>query len=193
MTSWLVRTFRGRRFDRNPLRRPSDRAETVAGIVLVVAFAVAAPFTVRAAAGGMHAFAQHTRATAIATRHEVTAVTVQIAPSRSGTGTQSWVNATWTAPDGRQRTGQVQVDDGTPKGYAERIWVTGSGDMAPPPLPVSEFPQLAELAAVGAGLGLAILFLVARAAIRHALDRRRMAAWDAGWVVAERRWNRQRW
>ena len=60
MTSRLVRTFRGRRLDRNPLRRPSDRAETVAGIVLVVAFAVAAPFTVRAAAGGMHAFAQHT-------------------------------------------------------------------------------------------------------------------------------------
>jgi hypothetical protein len=58
---------------------------------------------------------------------------------------------------------------------------------------VREFPQLAELAAVGAGLGLAILLLVAGAAIRHALDRRRMAAWDAGWAVAERRWNRQRW
>ena len=193
MTSWLARTFRGRRLDRNPLRRRGDRAETVAAIVLVVAFAVAAPFTVRAAADGMHAFAQHARATAIATRHEVTAVTVEKAPSWSGTGTQAWVNATWTAPDGRLRTGQVQVNDGTPKGYAERIWVTRSGDMAPHPLPVAEFPQLTELAAAGAGLGLAILFLVASAAIRNALDRRRMKAWDAGWVVAERRWNRQRW
>ena len=51
----------------------------------------------------------------------------------------------------------------------------------------------AELAAIGSGIGLAIVFLLARATLRHALDRRRMADWDAGWAVAERRWNHQRW
>ena len=188
MKSWLTRTFRGRRLDRNPLRRPGDRAETVAGIVLVVAFAVAMPFTVRTAMSEAYAVARQARAAAVATRHEVTAVTQELAPSPGITGGQSWVNATWTAPDGRQRTAQVLVAGGTPKGSPEKIWVTGSGDVAPPPLPVSEFRQLAVLTAIGSGIGLAIVFLLAGATLRRALDRRRMADWEAGWAAAERRW-----
>ena len=45
MTSWFARTIRGWRLDRNPLRRPSDRAQTVIGVWLLVALAVLAPFT----------------------------------------------------------------------------------------------------------------------------------------------------
>jgi hypothetical protein len=192
MTSWLARTFRGRRLDHNPLRRPSDRAETIAGVLLVVGFAVAAPFTVHAAAARTYTFTQHARATAIATRHEVTAVTLE--PALSLTSAQSWVSARWTAPGGRQRTGQVKVGDGTPKGSTTRIWVTGTGDMAPPPLAASECSRLADYAAAGAGLGLAVMFLIAGTALRHVLNRRRMAAWDAGWAAAEPRWShRQRW
>jgi hypothetical protein len=194
MFPWLARTFRGRRLDHNPLRRPSDRAETIAGVLLVVGFAVAAPFTVHAAATGTYALAQHARATAMATRHEVTAVTLQAAVPSSGYALAvSWVDGRWTAPDGRQRTGQVQAASGTPKGSRETIWVTGSGDMAPPPLPASELSQMAECAAAGAGIGLVVLLLIARAVMRHALNRRRMAAWDAGWAAVEPRWNHQRW
>jgi hypothetical protein len=57
MTSWLARAFRGWRLDHNPLRRPSDRFETIAGALLVVAFAAAASFTVHAAAAGTYAHA----------------------------------------------------------------------------------------------------------------------------------------
>jgi hypothetical protein len=191
MRSWLARTFRGRRLDRNPLRRRSDRAETALGIVLVVAFAVAAPFTMRATAVATYSFAQHARATAMATRQEVTAVTLQAAPPKGEA--QSWVNATWTAPDGRRRTGQVLAGDGALKGSTERIWVSRSGDQAPPPLPAAEAPQLAILAAAGAGLGLAVFLLIVGTAIKHALYRRRMATWDAQWAAVEPRWNRQRW
>jgi hypothetical protein len=38
------RFIRGRRLDRNPLRRPSDRTETLLLILLAVTFLVAAPF-----------------------------------------------------------------------------------------------------------------------------------------------------
>jgi len=194
MSSWLARAFRGRRLDHNPLRRLSDRVETIAGVLLVVAFAAAAPFTVRAAAAGTYAFAQHARATAMATRHVVTAVTLQAAATSSaGALAGSWVNARWTAPSGRQRTGQVEVANGTPEGSLEKIWVTGSGDMTPPPLPASELSEMAECAAAGAGLGLVTVFLIARTAARHALNRRRMAAWDAGWAAVEPRWSHQRW
>ncbi len=42
---WLPRFIRGRQFDRNPLRRTSDRVETVALIVALVAFSIGAPLT----------------------------------------------------------------------------------------------------------------------------------------------------
>jgi hypothetical protein len=48
-TSWLARLLRGRRLDRNPLRRGSDRAETVVLGVLLAAFLAAAPFAAQAA------------------------------------------------------------------------------------------------------------------------------------------------
>jgi hypothetical protein len=35
--------------------------------------------------------------------------------------------------------------------------------------------------------------LLARTVLRRALNRQRMAAWDAGWAAVEPRWNRQRW
>ncbi|HTU76632.1 MAG TPA: hypothetical protein VMG38_24195 [Trebonia sp.] len=72
--SWLARTFRGRRLDRNPLRRRSDRAESVVAIVSMAVFAIAAPFVVRAAAADAYLQAQQARATAVATRQEVSAV-----------------------------------------------------------------------------------------------------------------------
>ncbi|HUN31149.1 MAG TPA: hypothetical protein VMU95_03950 [Trebonia sp.] len=191
MRSWLIRMFRGRRLDRNPLRRRSDRAESAIGIALMVAFAVAAPFTVRAVAVAAYSSAEQARASALATRQEVTAVTLQAAPSKGEA--QAWANAAWTAPDGRRRTGQVQVDDGTLKGSAERIWVTWPGDQAPPPLPAREVSQLAVVAGVGSGLGLAVFLLIAARAARQVLNRRRLAAWDAEWTAVEPRWNHQRW
>jgi hypothetical protein len=191
MKSWLTRTFRGRQLDHNQLRRRSDRAETVAIILLVAAFAFAAPLVVWATAAGAYSLAQQARATALATQHEVTAVTLQVAPSDGYA--QPYVSASWTAPDERRRTGQIQVDAGTTKGTARRIWVTGPGDVVPPPLPASESSQLADLAAVGAGLGLVVFFLLAGTTTRHILNRKRMATWDAEWAAVEPRWNRQRW
>jgi hypothetical protein len=43
-TSWLARRLRGRRLDRNPLRRGSDRAETIVLGALLAGFLAAAPF-----------------------------------------------------------------------------------------------------------------------------------------------------
>ncbi len=192
-TSWFVRMVRGRRLDRNPLRRPIDRAETVIGIWLLVACAAAAPFTARAAAAGTRPLAEHARITALATRHEVTAITLEKAPPAGNApctlNTQAWASAGWTDRDGRQRTGLIEVPGGTRKGSAERIWVTGNGDVAAPPLSVNEIGQLATRAAFGAVIALMLAVLVAGRAIRHVINRRRMAAWDAEWAATEPLWN----
>ncbi|HXL88843.1 MAG TPA: hypothetical protein VN969_07670 [Streptosporangiaceae bacterium] len=105
MTSRFARLIRGWRLDRNSLRRPSDRAEAVICVWLLVAFAVIAPLTARAAAAWAHAVAEHARVSALATRYEVTAISLETAPSPNRTlMTQPQVDAAWIAPDGRHRT-----------------------------------------------------------------------------------------
>jgi hypothetical protein len=192
MKSWLVRYFRGRRLDRNPLRRPSDRAATVIGIWLIVVFAVIAPFTARSTFTWTRALAEHARVTALASRYEVTAITLEQAPARSTLLTaQRWVSASWTAPDGRQRTGPIQVPASTQKGTSERIWVASDGDVVAPPLSAAGIAGLADRAALGANVVLTGLFLIAGSVIGRVIDRRRLGAWDADWAVTEPRWTRQ--
>jgi hypothetical protein len=152
MKSCFARMFRGRRLDRNPLRRTGDRAETVIVIWLFAAFAafaVVAPFAVRAAAG-------------------------------------------WTAPDGRRRTGVIEVPASAQRGTAERIWVTSDGVVTAPPIPAAEVAGLADRAAIGSILVLTCLLLIAARVIRHVFDRKRLAAWDAEWAITEPRWSGQR-
>jgi len=193
MKPCFARMFRGRRLDRNPLRRRGDRAETVIVIWLFATFAVVAPFIVRAAAGWTGRSEEHARVTALATRHEVTAKTLEnVPPAGAIMLTQTWVSAVWTAPDGRRRTGLIEVPASAQQGSSEQIWVTSSGDVTAPPLPAVEVAGLADRAALGAILVLICLFLTAVGAIRHAIDRKHMAAWDAEWAVTEPRWSGQR-
>lgn len=196
MRSWAARMFRGRRLDRNPLRRRSDRAETVIFICLLVAMAVAVPFTARAASAWTTTRVEQVRATELATRHQVTATTLENAlPASDAAYTvfaQTWVSAKWTAPDGQPRTGTVRVPDGTQRGSTAKIWVEPDGAMAAPPLPVADIAGLADRAGLAAVLLLICLFLTAGCAVRQELNRRRMAAWDTEWAATEPRWNHQR-
>lgn len=196
MTSWFGRMFRGLRLDRNPLRRPGDRAGTLIGIWLLVALAAAAPFTGRAAAAWTRTRAEQVRATVLATRYQVTAITREQASPVIDTPytmiTQMWVSANWTAPDGRQRTGPIQVPASTRKGSSERIWVDGNGEVAAPPLPITAIAQLTDRAAVTAIMALICLFLIAGSVIRYVINRRHLAAWDAEWAVTGPRWSRRR-
>lgn len=197
MQSWLVRTFRGRRLDKNPLRRPSDRAETVIGLFLLVALIAALPFTVRAAAVRTYAMAHRARVAALVTRHPVTAITLQPAPAQSRTPysliSRPWISAKWPAPAGPPRTGRIQVVAGTPQGAPEPIWITKSGRVAAAPLQMAEVSEMAGLAATCAVLALFAGFGLTWAAVRGFLNHRRMAAWTTDWAAAESRWNRQRW
>lgn len=196
MSTWIARAYRGRRLDRNPLRRPSDRAETLIGIWLLVLFAVTAPLIVHAAVTTTGHVASDARATALATSHQVTATTVQAAPAAVQTPytlDTSWVNARWTAPDGKRQTGQIQVDDSTGRGSRERIWVTASGRLVAPPLPAGQVSELADWAELISSLVVIAVFLTIAAMLKIALNRRSSALIEAEWAAIEPRWNRQRW
>jgi hypothetical protein len=108
----------GRRLDRNPLRRTSDRAESLVLLLLVVGFLVTAPLAALASGGWTHAMAQRAELAQAASRRQVTAVVLTAAAlPRAGSGSLvADVQARWTAPDGTVATGQVPVPVGTAAG-----------------------------------------------------------------------------
>lgn len=186
---WLLRFMRAWRLDRNPLRRGSDRAETLILAFLVAAFLAAAPFAIGAAGGYVHAVAARAQHSQIATRHRVDAVTTAAAPQPDNAYGAALIDpevtVRWTAPDGKAGTGQLPVPPGTSAGTRIPVWTTNSGALAAPPLRSSEVSDLATMAEVGAGLVLAVTALLAIAALHGLMNRRRLAGWDADWLAAD--------
>ena len=193
-TSWLARLLRGLRLDRNPLRRGSDRAETVVLGTLLAAFLAAAPFAAHAAAGWAHASAVRDAQAQRANMHQVTATLLPAAPVLSSYGSASdfTVEARWRAPDGRVRTGELLVTADVAAGHSTRIWVDRAGRLTGPPLSRDQVAGRAQLAVGVAVGGLAVVLIMTAWLVRSGIDRRRMAAWDADWLANGPRWSPRR-
>ena len=193
-TCWLARLLRARRLDRNPLRRGSDRAETVVLGALFAAFLAVAPFAAHAAGSWGYASAARAAQAQRASLHQVTATLLRHEPVLSGYGpaSDSVVEARWPALDGRVRTGELFVTADIAAGRTARIWVDQVRRLTGPPLSRDQLTGRAELAA-GVAVGcLAALLIMAAWLARRSLDRRRMAAWDADWLATGPRWTPRR-
>ena len=135
----LTRLARWLGFDRNPLRRGTDRIEAALRLVMIIMFAAAVP----AAAVFVGQQADHValdRAHAQrAANHLVNAVLLEQAPP---TGTPdpytsvqtTWVLARWQPPGLPPRTGEVLATAGARKGSTVRTWIGPSGAVTSPPL-----------------------------------------------------------
>lgn len=192
---WLLRLLRGVRFDRNPLRRGFDRAETVITAGLVAAFFAGAPFSAVTAGHWVHAAALSEQRAQLATRHEVPARLLKDAPADSfpGYGTSDTsALARWTAPDGSPHTGFVPAAAGARSGTTVSSWVDASGKLTGPPLQASQVADRSALALMTAPLVPALLLLAAWKLARRELDKRRSAAWDADWRATGPQWTSRR-
>jgi hypothetical protein len=188
--SRLGRFLRGRRPDHNPLRRASDRIETLVLALLVVAFLAGAPFAAKAAGAAEYAIAHRIQLEQEAATRLVTAVLLQATPAAQGEnwGYQEVAQARWTAPDGKVVQGPVLAEPGAPAGTKAGIWVTLNGQVANPPLQDSQVTGAAVLCEIAGAGALAVLLAVAGMLGRHTLDKRRMAAWDADWRSTGPHW-----
>lgn len=186
----MSRLVRARRFDRNPLRRASDRAESVVLLVLVVAFVVSAPLVVAASGAWTRAAAHRAELAQAASLRQVTAVVLAVdGPRASGSwDLVSQAKAQWTAPDGAVVTGQLPVRNGTNTGATFRVWVTRDGHLAEQPMTDSQAASLVITAQVAATAAFAIVLALAGVLTRWSLDKRRMASWDADWQATGPRW-----
>lgn len=188
----LGRFVRGRRPDRNPLRRASDRVETAVLAVLVIAFLAAAPFT--ALAGGAWALARAHEAQLAqeASWHQVPALVLKVTSgvqSNGGYGAlEPQAQARWKAPDGKVVTGEIPIPPGTVAGATVPLWITGDGQLTDPPLQDSQVTGDAVFAGTVSVIALATLLASTGMLARRALDKRRMAAWDAEWRATGPSW-----
>ena len=193
-TSWLARLLRRLRLDRNPLRRGSDRAETVILGALLATFLAAAPFAAHAAGGWAHACAVRDAQAQRASLVQVTATLLRAAPVLSGYGSASGfaVEARWRAPDGPVRTGELFLTADMAAGHSTRIWVDRTGRLTGPPLSLDQMAGRALLAAGAAVGGLAAVLATVGWLVRRSLDRRRLSGWDAEWLANGPRWSPRR-
>jgi hypothetical protein len=193
-TGWLARLLRGLRLDRNPLRRGSDRAETIVLGALLAVFLAAAPVAAHVAGSWAHASAVRDAQAQRASLHQVTATLSRAAPVLSSYGSASdfAVEARWRAPDGRVRTGELLVTADLAAGHSTRIWVDRTGRLTGPPLSRDQMTGRVQLAAGVAVGGLAVVLIMAAWLVRGGIDRRRMAAWDADWLANGPRWSPRR-
>jgi hypothetical protein len=183
----LVRRWR---FDRNPLRRATDRAETAVLAVLVAAFLTGAPAAALATGAWMHGMAQRAQLAQEASRSQVTAVVLAVVPPSAGGGEElAWqAQARWKAPDGQVVTHQVPVPSDMAVGGKLQVWTDPTGDVTTAPLLDS---QVAEQTASGEALGAiasAVVLTLAGTLAFWTLNKRRMAAWDADWHATGPRW-----
>ena len=192
--SRLGRFVRGRRLDRNPLRRASDRAESAVLALLVIAFIVAAPFAALACGAWGHAIAHRVQATQQASRYQVAAVVVQapqVAQAAGYAALAPEAQARWTAPDGKVVSVEVPDPGAAGVGTVLLVWVTRDGQLTDAPLQDTQVAGQADLAATFGVVALAATLTVTGVLARRTLDKRRMAAWDADWRVTGGRWTRR--
>jgi hypothetical protein len=184
LVRWLAR--------RNVLRRPVDRIE---GAVLVVLSAALLVAVAEAAVLGTHEY-QSQRA-ASASLHPAVAVLIQAGPFYGSMARIGQAEARWRDRAGGERSGVLTTVStpgivGAAAGDRIPVWLNRSGQPVAPP--VSRVAMvgyaLAEGAAVAGGAGVALL--ICYALCRHALDRRRLAAWESAWSSTGPRWTTRR-
>jgi len=90
------------------------------------------------------------------------------------------------------RTGQIFVTNGGPAGSTVMVWVNQAGQLTGAPLQHSQVTGRAVMARVLAVAALAVTLIIVGWAAHWALERRRLAAWDAEWLTTEPRWSPRR-
>jgi hypothetical protein len=192
----LRRTARRLWPDRNPLRRATDRAEAALLASLIIVFVAVAPL-LSLAAWHWAADAGHRKEAAQqSTSYQVSAVLLKGAPppvfGAEPASLVASVPARWVASGGAVHTGTVAVAGGMRAGSKVTVWLNKAGQLTDPPLQPSQVNAQAAQAAAGAPFGLMLVLGGVWLLIRRVLNRRRLAAWEAGWAAFGPRWTRRR-
>jgi hypothetical protein len=172
-------------WDRNPLRRGIDRAETAVITVLLAALVTVGPLLAILAS-------RATDVDALREQHaergwyQVTAVLTQSSGQAvigSGQMDVAWVRARWTGRDDRQRTGLVAAPLNAPAGQRVEVWLTQAGRPTNAPLSAADVRVRVLCAAGLTFIGWFAVLQLAGVGVRVFADRWRMAGWQREWAA----------
>ena len=182
----LTRLARWLGFDRNPLRRRTDRIETALRLVMLILLVVAVPVAAIVAGRQADHAALRRASDQEAAEHQVRAVLLRSVPAQAISDPYTsietaWVPARWQPPGLPPRTGEVEAPVGALKGSTVATWVSASGAIATPPANhrtiVGDVCIAVTLTCLASWLALLLLDVLAR----RILHRRRMSAWETAW------------
>lgn len=181
--------------DRNPLRRPTDRIESVIRIALVLAFLVGGPLLAVTVGRATSAIGMAEVRSERAWR-QVDAVLIKPAPqpaSPYGEMATTWVPGRWEAARGQVRTGFVPVTAGTPAGAVVTVWLDRTGRVTgQQPLTAGVVLLRVVVAEIFSLVGAGFAALVLAVGARWLLNRRRLARWAIEWSMVGPRWTTRR-
>jgi hypothetical protein len=171
--------------DHNPLRRGTDRAEAGIFAGLAAAFLLGAPLIVMMVWQLAFTTVFTTRDAEQAGWRPVPARLLADAPQSYGYNVA--VPARWQAPGGTVRSGWIPARPGTRAGTTVTIWTARSGRLARTPLSAFQATFQADVTAIMVVPCWAMLLACAGILTHRLLEGRRLAAWDAEWLVMDRR------
>ncbi|GGS52697.1 hypothetical protein ACIFUY_10660 [Streptomyces sp. CACIS-1.16CA] len=185
----------------NPLRRATDRREAWVALGALLLLVVGAPAAGWAGGSAADAALQKSVRAQHQERRPVDAVVVGRAPGRdryvgdpeggSERAARIWVVASWQAPDGSPRTGEVATASGPgAPGSPLRIWTDGAGLPVAPPMDGRAARSHAVLAGIGTFLLAAGCVEAGRRVVVGHMVRRRYARLDREWAAAGAGWGR---
>ncbi|MFI9592828.1 hypothetical protein [Nonomuraea sp. NPDC052265] len=192
----LTRRVRLYRPDGNPLRRRSDRLESVA--VLVTALVVLAGVWPAILAGRLaYGGALQEESAHAAGRHQVRATLLADAPAAGVALTEmpvreQQVMARWTTPSGAARSGPVPVPGAAKAGSTVPLWIDADGRPAPPPADRTVLRTRGVVTGVLLMSAIVLTALGGFAGFRWWTDRRRYQEWEVQWARADEEWGRRR-
>jgi len=193
----LARLARWLGFDRNPLRRGTDRVEGALRLVMIILAVLAVPAASVAAGRWADHYALHRAQVQRTVDHQVIAVLLRDAPAIGTpdpyTSVQTaWVPARWQPPGQPPRTGEVLAVAGAHKGSTVRTWIDPSGKVTDPPVDQRFIVGNVWVAVMTTCLVSWMLLLAAGMLGHRMLDRRRLRAWEGEWRATGPQWSGQR-
>jgi hypothetical protein len=176
-----------------PLKRPSDRIQVLARVLLVLTLLTAIPIAL-AVATATDSSMRTTADTQAASRHQVGATLLEEAVAPLGSDPEravrtAKVKATWIDATGAVRDGLVRAPVGADAGSSVTVWIDDSGAATSAPLNDSQVVGQAVLASVGTFTGISITALLGYVALRRLLERSRMRRWAEGWAAVGPVWS----
>jgi len=185
-------------WDRNPMRRTTDRIQVLLRAVLLALFVLGGPIATAYVGHAVYASGLRTGRVQAAAWHRAPALVLDARPiitvwrHPAGIGRHATLSVRWTTPQGPSRTGEITGRAGAVPGSFVTVWIDKAGRLTHPPQSRANVADhvIAAMALTASALTL-LLCAVCRVA-SLVLDRYRLARWEADWLAVEPQWTKRR-